>query len=79
MGQILRFVLIVLIFTAAQAAFAYTDEDCVECHREGSKEGGIYINAVLWFEELRQIQCSHHLIVTPDILRSFGVRVPEPA
>jgi hypothetical protein len=44
MGQILRFVSIVLIFMAAQAALAYTNEDCIECHREGSKEGGINIS-----------------------------------
>ena len=44
MGQILRFVSIILIFTVTQAAFAYTDEDCIECHRTGSEKGGINIS-----------------------------------
>jgi len=73
MGQIVRFVLIVLIFTAAQAAFAYTNEDCIECHRTGNKEGGINIsidefNASIHGEEEEETSCQdcHTLVEDED-------------
>ena len=44
MRQIVRFTLIVLIFTAAQAAFAYTTQECIDCHRTGSTESKLQIS-----------------------------------
>jgi len=73
MRQIVRFGLFVLIFTAVQAAFAYTNEDCIECHRTGNKEGGINIsidefNASIHGEEEEETSCQdcHTLVEDED-------------
>ncbi len=73
MGQILRFVSIVLIFTAAQAAFAYTNEECIECHRTGSTESELQIsidefNASIHGEEEEETGCQecHTLVEDED-------------
>jgi nitrate/TMAO reductase-like tetraheme cytochrome c subunit len=44
MRQFVRFSLVVLLFTAAQAAFAYTSQDCINCHKIGSSESTLQIS-----------------------------------
>lgn len=44
MRQIVRFILIVLIFAAAPAAFAYTTQECIDCHQTGSTESKLQIS-----------------------------------
>ena len=56
--------------TITRAETAYTNEDCIECHRTGSEEGGINIsieefNASVHGEEVECQEC-HTLVVDDD-------------
>jgi len=44
MRQIVRFGLVILIFTAAQTVFAYSPQDCINCHKIGSTESKLQIS-----------------------------------
>jgi hypothetical protein len=44
MRQIVRFSLILLIFMAPQAAFAYTTQECIDCHQTGSTDSKLHIS-----------------------------------
>jgi hypothetical protein len=70
MRHIVRFILIVLIFTVAQAAFAYTAQECIDCHRTGSTESKLHIsidelNASIHAEEAGCQDC-HTLVENED-------------
>jgi hypothetical protein len=70
MGQIVRFSLIVLIFMAAKAAFAYTSQECIDCHRTGSTESKLHIsidefNTSIHAEEAGCQEC-HTLVEDED-------------
>ena len=67
MRQIVRFSLVVLIFTAAQAGFAYTPQECISCHKTGSAESKLQIsideyNASIHGEEETTCQDCHSLV-----------------
>ena len=70
MRPILRFILITLLFMTAQAALAYTTEECIECHQTGSSESELHIsieefNASIHAEEASCQEC-HTLVVDDD-------------
>ena len=70
MGHIVRFSLIGLIFAAAQAAFAYTTQECIDCHRTGSTESKLQIsidefNTSIHAEEAGCQEC-HTLVEDED-------------
>jgi hypothetical protein len=67
MRQIVRFGLLVLLFTLAQAAaFAYTTQECIDCHQTGSTKSKLHIsidefNASVHAEEAECQEC-HTLV-----------------
>ena len=70
LGHIVRISLIVLIFTATQAAFAYTTQECIDCHQTGSSESKLHIsidefNASIHAEEATCQDC-HTLVENED-------------
>ena len=70
MGSLLRYSLLVLILATVHSAFAYTSEDCIECHRTGSEESELHIsldefNASIHAEEASCQDC-HTLVVDDD-------------
>ncbi len=70
MRHIVRFSLVVLIFMAAQAAFAYTTQECIDCHQTGSTESELHIsieefNASIHAEEAGCQDC-HTLVENGD-------------
>jgi hypothetical protein len=72
MRQIVRFGLFVLIFTAAQVAFAYTNQECIDCHQTGSTESKLQIsidefNASIHGEEEEETSCQEcHTLVEDE-------------
>lgn len=71
MRKIVRFSLVVLIFTAAQAAFTYTPQDCINCHKIGSAESKLQIsidefNASIHGEEEETTCRDCHTLVEDD-------------
>jgi hypothetical protein len=81
MRHIVRFSLIVLIFTAAQAAFAYTTQECIDCHQTGSTESKLQIsidelNASIHAEEAGCQDC-HTLVENEDHTTIPGSGVTE--
>ena len=70
MRPIVRFSLMVWIYLTAQTAFAYTTEECIDCHRTGSTESKLHIsieefNASVHTEEASCQEC-HTLVVDDD-------------
>lgn len=62
MTRSIRYKLLVLILATVHSAFAYTPEDCIECHREGSSESTLQIaigefNASIHAEEASCQDC----------------------
>jgi hypothetical protein len=81
MRQIVLFSLVVLIFTAAQAAFAYTTQDCINCHKIGSSESTLQIsvdefNASIHAEEADCQDC-HTLAENEDHKTTPGSGVAD--
>jgi hypothetical protein len=72
MRQIVRFSLFVLIFTAAQAAFAYTIQECIDCHQTGSTDSELQLsidefNASVHGEEEEETTCQDcHTLVEDE-------------
>jgi hypothetical protein len=81
MKQIVRFSLVVLIFTAAPAVAAYTTQECIDCHRTGSAESGLHIsidefNASIHAEEAGCQEC-HTLVKSEDHTTTLGSGVVD--
>ncbi len=78
MKQIVRFSLVILIFTAAQAAFAYTSQDCINCHKIGSSESTLQISidefkSSVHGEEATCQEC--HTLVEDEATKPTWIRV----
>lgn len=76
MGIIVRFSLVVLISTMAQVSFAYTPQDCINCHQTGSAESALQISvdvfrASIHGEEITCQEC-HTLVVNENHITTPG-------
>ena len=82
MREIGKISLVVLIFTAAQTVFAYTNQECVDCHQTGSTESKLQIsigefNASIHGEEETSCQECHTLVENEDHQTAQGSGVTD--